>query len=86
MGTPFASSSTPFTNEETIMGGRKGMRHREPSRAGASSRESHRDPDTRRHSIEEPSEDDSRKSLASSRSDESDDDNDERIDEENDLA
>jgi hypothetical protein len=82
------------------MGSRKGMRaqegqareYKELSGAGAGSREPHRDPTPRRHSVEEPSEDDSRSTLAPAHSNESDDietfedDNDERIDEENDLA
>jgi hypothetical protein len=84
------------------MGSRKGMRAQEGqaragkelSGAGAGSREpdTRRDPDTGRRSIEEPPEDDSRSTLASTNSDESDDieefedDRDDQIDEENDLA
>lgn len=83
------------------MGSRKGMRaqegqareDKELSGAGAGFREpgTRRDPDTGRHSIEEPPEDDSRSTLAPSRSEESDDieafeDDDDRVDEENDLA
>lgn len=84
------------------MGSRKGMRAQEQqarednelSGAGAGYREpgTRRDPDTGRHSIEEPPEEDDRSTLAPSQSDESDDienfvdDADDKIDEENDLA
>lgn len=83
------------------MGSRKGMRAQEQqaregnelSGASAGNREpgTRRDPDTGRHSIEEPPADDDRSTLSPSRSDDSDDienfdDDDDAADEENDLA